>query len=220
MAEEGFGFESLGAQSAPEQAGESLEQFSERYHQAQAAIAQIRKEESKKKAQDNSLAGIIAAFLQQKGRTPFFLLIARLSARNVPSDLILALLALIFPPAAEAIGKKRTEEELEQFPQVVSEKEHIFSPREKQRIDFWTNTIANIARQEARRILHTATLPDDTPVPELVQLFSLVLRESLESSGKEDMPLDTYSAFGRAFFENVFTSLRSLVGDERLLVEG
>ncbi|QQS59869.1 hypothetical protein IPN35_03300 [Candidatus Peregrinibacteria bacterium] len=220
MAEEGFGFESLGAQSAPEQSGESMEQFSERYHQTQAAIAQIRKEESQKRAHDTSLAHIITQFLHQKGRTPFFLLIARLSARNIPSDLILSILALIFPPAAEAIGQKLNAEEMHALSAPSSEKEHIFSPKEKKEIDFWTNAIAGIARKEPRRILRTAILPDASPVPELVQIFALILREFLEKNGQQNMPLDYFSAFGKVFFENIFSSLSSLVGKEHLLSEG
>ena len=107
MPEGGNNIESFsGAPQGSEKTQESQEKFSERYRQNQAAIKKGKKDEKKKHDQDESLAAIIVQFLHQTGHTALFLLISRLVARNIPSDLILAIISLIYHPAAKVIQDK------------------------------------------------------------------------------------------------------------------
>lgn len=206
-----------GSPAGKEKAQETDEQFSERYRQAQAAIKKIRQEEQRKQAQDNSLAGIIVKFLQDESRTPFFLLIARLVALNIPSDLILSILALIYAPAAEAIDAKLLHASEAQALIEKRDEHALFSRQEKDEIDAWTNGILRIARLEARKVLLTSRDIDETPNRGLVQLFALTLREFLESREHADVQLESLTLFGEAFFKKVFADLEKLTGQEYLL---
>lgn len=210
-----------GAAPGAEAARESQEQFAERYRQAQAAIKKIQQEEQRKKAQDTSLAGVISAFLQDPKRTPFFLLIARLVAQNLPSDLILALIALIHKPAADEIDTKLLALPRGQSNAMTVKKapDAAFSPDEKNEIDAWTNGIMRIAKTEPQRVLGAAREPSGIADPELVGLFALVLREFLESRGHTEIEMENLTAFGMAFFGRVFDELDKLAGETFLLEE-
>ncbi len=208
-----------GSASGSEKVRETDEQFQERYRQAQAAVKKIRQEEQKKKAQDNSLATIITAFLQDGNRTAFFILITRLSARDIPSDLILAVIALVFAPAAEQIDHKLLLLPEAKPEESSREKHALFSDVEKQRIDAWTNGILRIARTEPQQILVTAREIDGEPNRSLVQLFALVLREFLETGEHGDLEIENLQAFGETFFGTVMADLEQQVGEEYLLEE-
>jgi len=210
-------FESFaGAPTGKETAGESQEKFSERYRQNQAAIKKIRRDEKKKKAQDDSLAAIISAFLQQKSKSGFFILISRLVAKNVPSDLILAILALDYAPAAEKIDEKLRAMPPENLP-AKAEKNGLFSPATKAEIDAWTNTIARICRAEAKKIWDTARDPDGAPSGGLTQLFAMTLRDFLDKNHGDDLSFENLKKFGNAFFQKVFSDLKKIIGDQFLL---
>ncbi len=217
MPEGGDHFESFaGAPGGQEKAGESQEQFSERYRQNQAVIQQIRRDEAKKHAQDDSLAEIIVAFLRDPGKSAFFLLISRLVARNIPSDLILAIISLIYAPASEKIEEKLLSLSAGNSLQ-KTEKSGPFSPEVKTQIDAWTNTIARICDAEARRILDTATEADGSPTTGLVQIFAMTLREYLEQKHDSEVPFENLQSFGSAFFQKVFSQLKKTVGEKLFL---
>jgi hypothetical protein len=149
MSEGGQNFESFaGAQPGAEKAQETQEQFQERYRQAQATIKQIKKEESKKKKQDDSLAKVIVQFLGEENRTAYFLIISRLVAINIPSDFILSLLALIYKPAAEAIDHYIPESNTPSSSDAQQKSTALFSPKEKEKIDFWMQGIMIITEAE------------------------------------------------------------------------
>ncbi|MCT4592431.1 MAG: hypothetical protein N4A36_03580 [Candidatus Gracilibacteria bacterium] len=99
-------FGALESAQGQEKAGESQEQFRERQRQNQAAIAQIQQEEQQKKQDDNLLSFIIVKFLSQPQRTGHFLLISKLVAKNIPSDLIIAIIALVYDAAGDHIHAK------------------------------------------------------------------------------------------------------------------
>jgi len=216
MPEGGNNIESFsGAPQGSEKTQESQEKFSERYRQNQAAIKKGKKDEKKKHDQDESLAAIIVQFLHQTGHTALFLLISRLVARNIPSDLILAIISLIYHPAAKVIQDKMLA--LPAVKENPTEEKGLFSPEVKRQIDSWTNSIAAIARAEARRILQTAYEPDSAPNAGLIQLFALVLREFLEKEKAESIEITPLHHFGEAFFSKVFRDLEDIVGKEYLL---
>lgn len=217
MPEGGNNFESFdGAPGGQEATRESQEKFSEQYRQNQAAIKKIRRDEAKKHAQDDSLATIIVAFLNDPGKSAFFVLVSRLVARNIPSDLILALISLIHAPAAEKI-----DERLLALPpsKTLSDtgKESPFSPEVKAQIDSWTNTIARICNAEARRILDTASEADERPTTGLTQLFAVALRDYLEMKHDSEVPFENLKSFGDAFFQKVFVDLKKIAGEKLFL---
>ena len=213
MTEGGAGLESFaGAPGGQEMTKEQHEQFQEQYRQNQAAAKQVRAEEKKAKQQDDMLAGLISQFLKNGNRGAHFLLIARLLAKNIPSDLILALISLI-EPAAQIVIK----EKLAQLPKAETssdKKGGIFPAKVKANIDLWTNGINAIAVHEARRLVKTAIEPDGNHNPGLTQLFTLVLREFLENYNVKDIPTKNINAFGDLFFQRVFAQLKKMTGDE------
>lgn len=217
----GAGFESFsGSPQGKEKAAEGQEQFSERYRKNQQAIKRIQQEEGKKKQQDDSLAHIIVAFLQQSGtsQSGYFILISRLIARNIPSDIILAILALVYHPAKQTIEDKLLALPAPKDAQAPG-KQGLFSAKMKQSIDSWTNSIVLISVPEARRILLTAQEPDETPNPGLTQLFTIVLRDFLEKE-HENLEFEKLQAFGKAFFLKLFETLRKHSEKELQLESG
>lgn len=203
-----------GAAPGSEKVKETDEQFQERYRQAQAAVKKIRQEEQKKKAQDDSLAKVITKFLGDEGRTPYFILISRLVARDIPSDLILAVIALIYTPAADEIDHKLLQLPAAEPQEQHKEKHALFSIEEKKKIDAWTNGIMRIAQTEPRRVLQTAREVDGQPNRDLIQLFAMVLREFLESGDHGELEIKNLQAFGETFFGTVMTSLQNESGTE------
>ncbi len=208
-----------GAAPGTEKAKETDEQFQERHRQAQAAVKKIRQEEQKKKAQDNSLAKVITAFLGDASRTPYFILISRLVSRNIPSDIILAIIALIYDPAAEEIDAKLLLLP-NGAPELEARGEHaLFTPEEKRKIDAWTNGILRISQIEPRRVLQTCREIDGQPNKGLIQLFAMVLREFLESGEHDEIEIENLQAFGETFFGTVFADFEQMQGEEFLLEE-
>lgn len=208
MSEGGQNLESFaGAQPGAEKAQETQEQFQERYAQAQTAIQQVKKEEAKKKHQDDSLAQIIVQFLHQENQTAFFLLISRLVSKNIPSDFILSILALIYEPAAEAINHRLSGADKSSLPEKSEKSTALFTPREKEKIDFWMQGIMNIAELEKKRLCHTALTPEKEINEGVLRLFALVLRDFLEHMHHEGVQLQNLEAFGEAFFQKIAHAL-------------
>lgn len=220
MADGGTNFESFsGAPTGQETAQESQEQFRERYRQAQAAIKQIQKDEGKKKQQDDSLAQIIVQFLGEKNRTALFLLISRLVARNIPSDFILALIALIHAPAASAVEQKMLENPHTSTQALEKKENRMFTADQKKRIDAWTNSIISLSTAESRKIIHTAVEPTGEIAAEAVQIFALVLREYLETLGDKGVHLENITAFATAFFATFVKIMKKNTEEQKLIKE-
>ncbi len=206
MSEGNSHHESLyGAPQTGEQASETQEQFSERYKKAQAAIKQIQKEETRKKQDDDALAKLIVQFLGQ-GKTVYFLLISRLIAKNIPSDFILSIIALVYVPAKQVISKKIIEHQLQSSDVNQEESSALFQPEEKQEIDIWTANIMSISKKESKRILKTCT-DSGQMCDEGIRLFSEILREYLENFNHENLRMDNLQSFGKAFFQKVILHL-------------
>ncbi len=79
-----------GLTGGAEQVKETQEKFQEKQQKSQSQQQQDQKQEGKKKQDDNALASVIVQFLNEPKNTSLFLLISRLIAKNIPSNIILA----------------------------------------------------------------------------------------------------------------------------------
>ena len=102
MAEPGD-FELFTGPAPSEKKEMSDEQFREEMRHSQQALKHLQQEEGQAKAHDNNLAVIIVQFLNQPENTDLFLLISRTVAQNIPSELIIAILALVDKKAQEEV---------------------------------------------------------------------------------------------------------------------
>jgi hypothetical protein len=161
----------------------SDEQFREQMAQAQAALAQLKKEEGQAKAYDNSLASIIVQFLSKPENTDLFLLVSRTVAQNIPSELIIAILSLV---------DKRSHDETKGYLESGKNEEMALaiqqsvgfdslSPAHKKVIDKWADNISKVAMKKPHRAIETIVIPG--PERELssvvVQLSAFILRNYL-----------------------------------------
>jgi len=209
----------FGIPNGKEKTTESDEKFSERYHQSQAAAKKVKQEESKKKKKDNSLAKIIATFLNQKGRSGYFLLISRLVAANLPSDFLLSILSPIFPQAAEKILQN-----LEQLPpgdyQKMTDKKSDLSPEIKLFLNSWTNDIFRIAASSAEKILQNGRDSEKKPIFGITELFAIVLQEYLEEKNVSSQELQNFQnlrIISGGIFENMFIKLEKIAPEKKLI---
>lgn len=216
MAEEMGGFEGFGgAPGGAEKAGESDEKFRERFAQSQAAVQQIRKEEQRKKQDDNLLAILIVQFLGEPAYTRFFLLISRLVAKNLPSDLIIAIIALIYKPARDHIEQKFGAEGFNiKLPEKMD-----FSTAAKAEINTWLRGISNVATSEPQKILATGLDGEGKIDGSLVQLSIFCLQEFLEKQNDAEVNFENIRSFLEAFWKNLFTQIAEQIENQPLLTE-
>jgi hypothetical protein len=204
------GFESFtGAPGGKEKAQESDEQFQERYRQAQAAIKRIKKQEGKKKQDDNLLAQIIVQFLNDPNYTQFFILISHLVSKDIPSDIILAIISLIYEPAEAAL--------VERFPEQISPGHLHANNQRADLIDEWVKRIFLVATAEPHRVLETILDHNWQIDEELTQFSSLVLRHYLENIKKEQSQLNNLQNFCLAFWKKLAEQLESQVHNQAKL---
>ncbi len=207
-------FELFGASpQGKEKTGESQEKFQERYRQAQSAIQQVKKEEKKKKQDDDLLADIVIQFLNEPQHTKHFLLISRLVARNMPSDIIIAIIALIFEPARVHIEQKFGESNLK----LEAPKEANFSDSAKTAINSWLGGINNVATVEPHRILETGLDHEQKIYFGLVQFTTICLQEFLENQKNEEINFDNIQNFCSAFWQNLFTRIADQTENQTLI---
>jgi len=145
----------------------------------QAAVQALWKEEQKFRKDDSGVANIILKFLQNPAHTKFFILLARLVARNVPSNFLLAILALIHKDS-----KKSTEEDIKTLKTTALElkrEEHFRSlpPDIKVHIDIWIDNIYKIGGMNPQKTVKSLINPDDTIEEALFQLSTFILEELL-----------------------------------------
>jgi len=215
MPEGGNNFESFsGAPQGAEKQQESQEKWQERQRKNSQAAAKQKQQEKRAKSQDDALAKLIATFLQNGNRSAHFLLIARLLSRNIPSDFILATIALIEPAVKNYIRDKL---KALPAPKTTTKQKSIFPIEVKNAIDEWTNGIAVIAHTEPRRLIRTALDADNVPTSGLTQLFVLVLREHLEENHTEPVATKNLRAFGELYWQKLFSDLQKLTGEEHRL---
>ena len=199
-----------------EDAGESDERFRDRYRKAQAAIKKIRQQEGKKRKQDGTLARIIVQFLSDPRFTRFFLLISRIVAKNIPSDIILAILALIHRESAAAIEEKALNMPAEDFLPEGDDSE--FPPHLKAHINRWLKNILAVGTAEPHEALETLVDHNWTLDPNVPELASAVLQQFFLFQ-KVDIPaVENLFAFTEGFFQLLLTRLEKQVHEQVALV--
>ena len=203
------------AGSAKEGAGESDEKFRDRWKKNQAAIKKIRQQEGKKQKQDSTLAHIIVQFLSDPRFTRFFLLISRIVARNVPSDLILAILSLIHKESAHAIEEKKLE--LPEGDVAKTEKEDSFPAHLKANISRWTQNITAVATAEPHRTLETALDHDWKLDMNLPELCAAVLQQFFSFQKEDVPPIENLRGFAEGFWKRLVAQLEQQVHSQGAL---
>jgi len=183
-----------------------------------AAVKQLLKEEKKSRKKDNKVADVILKFLQDTRYTRFFILIAKLVSRNVPSNFLLSLLALINQESSQAIKlqlgqgnivNKNTIPALNAGQQTNPEQQNIivqenFSklpPSIKTQIEAWTNNIFLIGNTQPAKLIHTLINKNNTVSESFYQLGTFILQEFLNENGIENEYKDI-----RAYIQTVFRS--------------
>jgi len=184
----------------PQEASEEAkEQFRERLAAAQKALKKLKKDEAKRKNQDNHLAKIITYFLQTAGNTDLANLIAALVENDVPSDFVLAILALVDTQSKEAILVKKEQLLLSGVQTVenalVPLEENVFeqiSPEIKREIDEWFKNIYLIGKEETEKIMEI-TLDIDLQIDtNILQLTASLLQRFLVKKGYTGKYKDIY----------------------------
>jgi len=189
-----------GAPGGKEKVQESDEHFQERYRQAQSQIKQIKKDESKHKRNDNQLAKVIVRFLGQKNHTSLFLLISKLIAADVPSDLILAVISLIDNDCADLIAVKVAEGNLQiQSAKVATA---AISKSNQERVAQWGAVIGAVAFSRPVRNFQAIVDQEQKIRLPLLQLTAFVLREFLENFG-ENVNFENVKSFCMSLWHSI-----------------
>lgn len=221
MSEQGD-FELFSGPAPSEKQEMSDEQFREEMQRTQQALAQLYKEESKARANDNSLAAIIVQFLSQPKNTDLFLLISRVVAQNIPSELIIAILALIDKRANDEIsgllaaghGKDVHNETALAIHQKADFES--LSPHLKKAIDKWIQNISEVASKKPHRILETIIIPGPNRgiSSVLVQFSAFILRRFL-SHHEIEIAFENLHDFMQGMFVGIVKRLEELVKGQK-----
>lgn len=197
----------------------SDEVFGEQMAQTQAALKQLWKEESKARAQDDQLSQILIQFLSQPQNTDLFLLMSRVIAQNIPSEFILAMVALIDATAGHHIAGllEGAEAPSETLPPVTQVGMDEISETQKQVIDSWIQVLHAVASKTPQRMVETMLVRRPTPgiSPSLIQLGAFVVRRYL--SARVSIEFETLYAFMQTVFLKLFESLESQVKNQKQL---
>lgn len=224
MAEGGSDFELFTGPAPSEQGEMSDEQFQEEMRRTQAAVQQLQQEEGQAKAYDNSLAQIIVQFLSQPQNTDLFLLISRVVAQNIPSELIIAVLSLIDQNAEDevkgflAAGKAEVSEA--QSALTIHQKADFqtLDPEHKKAIDEWVQNLFAVASKKPHRVLETLVIPkkEREISPIFIQLSAFVLRKYLENNGL-NLEFQVIHDFMLGVFVEIVKNLENLVKEQKRL---
>ncbi len=179
-------------EAAREQLFEISPEAERRFKDQHAAVKKLWKEEQKFRKDDNKVAAIIIKFLQNPSRTKFFILLARLVARNVPSAFLLALLSLINEESEKEtllqLNQSETGAELPpaEKPKSIELRSDVgefqkLPPEIKSRIDMWTQNIFKVGQLTQEKILHSLTNEDSTVEETFFQLGTFVLQDYLDT---------------------------------------
>ncbi|MBI5415028.1 hypothetical protein HZA38_05980 [Candidatus Peregrinibacteria bacterium] len=196
---------------------EAYDQFRDQYRKTQAAVQKIRKQEAKKKKQDFTLAHIIVQFLHDPRFTRFFVVISRLVAKNIPSDLLLVILSLIHKESAEAIQAKLLKAPNQDVPLEKENASPFFPQETKAEISQWTRNIFSVATSDPHRMLETI-LDYDWNLDENLVLFKvMVMQEFFNGKSLDVPPLENLDTFSRGFFQTLVKTLENQVHEQNVL---
>jgi hypothetical protein len=192
---------------------EAVERFREQARKAAAQAKQDKKSEQKKKKQDDVLIQIILQFLKNPKYSGFFLLLSRVLEKNVPSDFILALLSLIHKESADALNAKNLV--IKKSPTQTSQ----FPPEIAKPLENWNTIIFSVASGEPHRVLETIVDHEWNIDNNLIQLFSLVLKEFFTFK-KFETPFSQIKGFSETFFVNLSSGLEKQIQNQAVLQSG
>ncbi|MBN1258948.1 hypothetical protein JXA05_04300 [Candidatus Peregrinibacteria bacterium] len=156
----------------------SDEQFREEMRKTQAALTQLWQEEGKSRAQDFNLAQIIIQFLSQPENTDLFLLVSRVVAQDIPSELILAVISLTDPVAAKQIKSLLAGKPTRALTVAPMSSMESLSPESKKEIDQWIMAISLAAHEKPRRSLESLLKKKrvETGAPAVYELSSVLVQ--------------------------------------------
>ncbi len=204
-----------------EQSEQSDEQFREEMKRTQQALVQLQQEEGQAKAHDDNLAAIIVQFLSQPQNTDLFLLISRVVAQNLPSELIIAILALIDKRANDEIKNLLAAGKEDEQKALAIREEASFkslSQHHKKAIDNWIQNISVVAAKKPHRSLESVIIPGPKREisPVVIQLAAFVLRKFLEYH-KITLEFENLRDFMQGVFVEIVKNLEELVKKQKQL---
>lgn len=218
-------FESFSAPQAKESSEQSDEQFGEQMRAAQAAAAQLKKEEGKARHNDDQLAKIIVQFLSKQTGTEMFLLISRCVAQNIPSEIIIAILSLVDSAASKEIELivQQMDRSLTMLPQQGGF-EHL-GEAEKRQIEKWLMNIKTASFNKPHKTLETIlTKTTDRHSgqsvkilsPPFLQLSTFILRDFLSKNGFQE-EYEVLKNFVQSIYVKMVAELENLVVEQKQL---
>ncbi|QQR83746.1 hypothetical protein IPJ72_00845 [Candidatus Peregrinibacteria bacterium] len=215
------GLDFFDAPQAAEANEVSDEQIREEARRSQAARAQLQKDEGKAKKNDHTLAQIIVQFLGQPQNTDLFLLISRVIAHDVPSELIVAILSLIDEAArTQVVGLLAAPEATVDAAPAgnASAGFQSLSADQRARMDDWLTHMRMIALQKPHKTLDSMLMKTtDRPLsPALIQLSAFVLRRYFESN-QISMEFEHLYDFMQDVFVKIAKELANLISGQRKL---
>ncbi|MCK5605137.1 hypothetical protein KAR91_24820 [Candidatus Pacearchaeota archaeon] len=223
MSEQGD-FELFSGPTPSEKKEGSDEKFQEEMKKTQKAIKQLQKEEGQAKGHDSNLAAIIVQFLADPTNTDLFLLISRVVAQNIPSELIIAILSLIDKNAHKEVkGLLETSKDSESSHEMalaIHQKDDFktLPPAQKKAIDNWILDLSKIAGKKPHRILETLIIPTPqrqlSPMP--IQLSTFILRKYL-AQHQIDLEFETLRDFMQGVFVELVKKLEGLLEGQKKL---
>jgi len=193
-----------GSEGGAEMTQEAIERFKEQARKSAAQAKQDKKQEGKRRDQEDVLSKIILQFLQNPKYSGFFLLISRVLSKNVPSDFILSILALIHKESAQVLDAKNIK-----ITKAPEQNTH-FPPEISKPLASWSTLIFSVGTAEPHKVLETVLDQDWNLDQNLVQLFSLVLKEFF-SFKKFETPFENISGFSETFLRNLSSSLENQI---------
>lgn len=184
------------------------EQFQENLRKGQAAVKQIRKDEAKHKAFDNTLAHFVSQLLQTGGYDQVVLLIAELVNANVPSDFLLAVLSLQWEELAKSIDLNGVELITPAFSLDIIP----FSLSDQ--FQRWKERISFDAQQYAEQVLETIIQVETWQIhPSLIALSGILMQNVLQDHGATAELPDTKQVC-QLFFEQLTEKLQEYLNQK------
>lgn len=208
-------FEQFSGPAAKEQSEVSDEKFQEQMRKTQAAVKRLQKEEGQAKKNDSNLAKIIVQFLGQSGNTNLFLLISRVVAQNIPSELIIAILSLVDKHAEKETkgylsgekGKALTVHRKADFKSL--------DPKHKKDIDEWVHDMFQVAAKRPHLVLDNMVNKASFEIsPTLIQLSAFILRDYLAKNDL-NVEFEILHEFMQGVFVEMIKNLEHLVKEQR-----
>lgn len=225
--------EMFSAPAAKESDEMSDEQFRDQMAATQQAIKQLQQEEGQVRASDTSLAQIIVQFLGQSGNTDLFLLISRVVGQNIPSELILAIIALVDVSASKEVaslllapGFKKVEASQTVMTVATPNNFHSLSLDQKKALDIWIKSINAVSSNRPHITLDALIIkkrslnPADNGKlikeisPEVIQLSTFILRNYLNSQNVA-FEFDQLHEFMTSIFVNLVKTISNIVEGQK-----